>query len=77
MQSPFLDSVRRIIRTLHYSIRTEQAYIYWIKLFILFHKKRYPEEMTVGVTGSQGRLYHDDLHACAEPWRLWSAQPTG
>ena len=51
MQSPFLESVRRIIRTLHYSIRTEQAYIYWIKHFILFHGKRHPEEMTVVEVG--------------------------
>ena len=29
----------------HYSLRTEQTYIQWIKRFILFHKKRHPRDM--------------------------------
>lgn len=40
-----LDQVRAKIRTKHYSIRTEQAYVDWIKRFILFHGKRHPETM--------------------------------
>ncbi len=36
----FLDQVRYVIRKKHYSIRTEQAYINWIKRYIFFHKKR-------------------------------------
>jgi integron integrase len=40
-----LDQVRDVIRRKHYSIRTEQAYIDWIKRFILFHHKRHPAEM--------------------------------
>lgn len=40
-----LDQVRRLIRTMHYSIRTEIAYVDWIRRFILFHKKRHPREM--------------------------------
>jgi integron integrase len=40
-----LDQVREIIRTKHYSYRTEQTYVDWIKRFILFHKKRHPREM--------------------------------
>jgi integron integrase len=43
--SPFLDRVREAIRVRHYSIRTEDAYVHWIKRFILFHEKRHPEEM--------------------------------
>lgn len=43
--SPFLRKVSDAIRVRHYSIRTEQAYIGWIKRFILFHAKRHPEEM--------------------------------
>ncbi len=43
--SPFLDSVRDSMRVRHYSIRTEQAYIGWIKRFILFHNKRHPREL--------------------------------
>ena len=43
--SPFLDSVRSALRVKHYSIRTERAYVGWIRRFILFHGKRHPEEM--------------------------------
>jgi integron integrase len=42
-----LDQVRQTIRTRHYSIRTEEAYVQWIKRFILFHDKRHPREMGV------------------------------
>jgi integron integrase len=40
-----LDQVRHKIRLKHYSIRTEQAYVDWIKRFILFHHKRHPVSM--------------------------------
>src|SRR5688572_10658550 len=40
-----LDQVRDILRVKHYSYRTEQSYIDWIKRFIIFHKKRHPLEM--------------------------------
>ncbi len=40
-----LDRVRDRVRVWHYSIRTEDAYVQWIKRFILFHGKRHPQEM--------------------------------
>jgi len=40
-----LDQVREAIRTRHYSFRTEEAYVGWIRRFILFHHKRHPAEM--------------------------------
>ncbi len=40
-----LDRVRDAIQVRHYSSRTEQAYIGWIKRFIFFHGKRHPAEM--------------------------------
>jgi len=40
-----LDRVRWQLRVKHYSIRTEQAYVDWIRRFILFHGKRHPNEM--------------------------------
>ena len=40
-----LDQVRDLIRLRQYSIRTEQAYVSWIKRFILFHDKKHPNEM--------------------------------
>ena len=40
-----LDQVREAVRLKHYSIRTEEAYVSWIKRFILFHNKRHPKDM--------------------------------
>jgi integron integrase len=40
-----LDQVRGAIRTRHYSYRTEEAYVGWIKRFILFHGRRHPADM--------------------------------
>ena len=34
-----LDQVRAAIRARHYSLRTEEAYVQWIKRFIFFHGK--------------------------------------
>ena len=42
-----LDQVRDTIRLKHYSYRTEQTYVQWIRRFILFHNKRHPQEMGV------------------------------
>jgi integron integrase len=43
--SPFLRRVREAVRVRHYSIRTEEAYVQWVKRFILFHGKRHPAQM--------------------------------
>ena len=40
-----LIQVKEKIRFLHYSRKTEQAYVHWIKRFILFHGKRHPRDM--------------------------------
>src|SRR3989304_1544106 len=40
-----LDRLREILRTQHYSSRTEQTYVEWAKRFILFHHKRHPKDM--------------------------------
>jgi integron integrase len=40
-----LELVRETLRTKHYSYRTEQAYVDWIKRFIIFHNKRHPRDM--------------------------------
>jgi hypothetical protein len=39
-----LDQVRQAIRARHYNLRTEKAYVQWIKRFILFHNKRHSKE---------------------------------
>ena len=40
-----LDQLRDRIRVKHYSIRTEQAYVQWVKRYIFFHGMRHPKEM--------------------------------
>jgi len=40
-----LEQLKDVIRLKHYSYRTEQAYVDWVKRFILFHGKRHPKEM--------------------------------
>src|SRR3977135_2420904 len=40
-----LERLREEVRSRHYSRRTEKAYWYWIRYFILFHEKRHPAHM--------------------------------
>jgi len=42
-----LDQVRDAVRVRHYSYRTEQAYVGWVRRFVVFHAKRHPAEMGV------------------------------
>jgi integron integrase len=44
-EKKLLDQVADALRVKHYSYRTEQSYVDWIRRFILFHKKRHPREM--------------------------------
>jgi len=40
-----LEQVRSAVRSRHYSHRTEQTYVMWIRRFILYHRKRHPAQM--------------------------------
>lgn len=40
-----LDQVRQALRSRHYSARTEEAYVHWIRRFIFFHGKRHRADM--------------------------------
>jgi integron integrase len=40
-----LDRVRERVRYLHYSLRTEQAYVHWVRAFVRFHGLRHPSAM--------------------------------
>ncbi len=46
-----LDQVRQQIRVRHYSLRTEQAYVGWIRRFILANGKRHPQELGAAEVG--------------------------
>ena len=46
LQKPkLLDQVRSVLRVKHYSYRTEQNYIHWIKRYIYFHNKTHPKDL--------------------------------
>lgn len=45
LQPKLLDRLRTAIRLRHFSRRTEEAYVGWVRRYILFHKKRHPLEM--------------------------------
>ncbi len=51
-----LDQVRVALRLKHYSCKTEQTYVQWIRRYILFHNKRHPKDM--GVTEVEAFLTH-------------------
>jgi len=51
-----LDQVQDVIRLKHYSYRTEETYVHWIRRFILFHSKRHPKDM--GVAEIEAFLTH-------------------
>lgn len=45
MAKKLLEQARDILRTKHYSYRTEETYIDWMRRYILYHRKRHPDEM--------------------------------
>ena len=71
--SRLLDGVRIAIRRLHYSRRTEETYIYWIKRFIFFPDRRHPSLMgAVEVTAFLNHLARDRQVAAATQTRALS-----
>lgn len=40
-----LDRMRAAIRVRHLNLRTEEAYVHWVRRFVVFHGKRHPAEM--------------------------------
>src|SRR5574341_2057682 len=56
MPKKLLDQARDLLRAKHYSYRTEQAYIDWMRRYILFHHKRHPGDM--GTPEIQAFLTH-------------------
>jgi hypothetical protein len=52
-----LDQLRERLRYEHYSLRTEEAYVYWARAFIRFHGLRHPRDMgPAEVTAFLGHL---------------------
>ena len=40
-----LDQVRQQARYRHYSLRTEEAYVYWVRFFVRWSGLRHPRDM--------------------------------
>ncbi|MGE0356207.1 MAG: integron integrase [Burkholderiales bacterium] len=40
-----LGQLRLQVRLRHYSVRTEEAYLYWVRRYLRFHGRRHPREM--------------------------------
>jgi integron integrase len=40
-----LEALRQQVRSLHYSIRTEEAYVHWVRAFVHFHQRRHPVDL--------------------------------
>ena len=51
-----LDVMREALRVRHYSLRTEQQYVNWVRRFLRFHHHRHPREM--GAAEVSGFLTH-------------------
>jgi site-specific recombinase XerD len=59
-QIKLLDHMRAVLRLKHMSIRTEEAYVSWVRRFILFHGKRHPTDM--GAEEIRAFLMHLAVH---------------
>lgn len=40
-----LDQLRELLKKKHYSYKTEQSYVQWVKRYISFNNKRHPKDM--------------------------------
>lgn len=57
-QPRLLDQVRERLRYLHYSLRTEKAYLYWIRWFVRWSGMRHPRDMGAADPRSGVRRRH-------------------
>jgi hypothetical protein len=57
-----LDQVRDMLRLKHYSRRTEESYVNWIRRYILFHEKKHPKDVGAEM------IY---MHVPPTVWGLW------
>lgn len=65
MSSPFLNIVRKAIRSKYYSVKTEKTYLYWTVAFIRHFGNRHPNDM--GEHEIREFLSHLALHNNVSP----------
>ena len=44
-QSRLIPRLREAMRTRRYSLKTEKAYVHWVRRYIFFHKLRHPKDV--------------------------------
>jgi hypothetical protein len=59
----FLETVRRCLRERRYSRRTEEAYVHWIKRYVLFNDRRHPRAVRDTCRSSSAN------EKCGRSWR--------
>ncbi len=59
-----LDQYREALRNRHYSHRTEETYVSWVRQFILYHNKRHPREMGATEINSFHQLSRQRKRRC-------------
>ncbi|MDQ2667865.1 MAG: integron integrase [Gemmatimonadota bacterium] len=47
-----LEGVRHQLRARRYSTKTEQAYLFWVRRYVLFHERRHPRDLDVGAVSA-------------------------
>jgi hypothetical protein len=70
-----LEQVRYKLRAKHYSYRTEQQYVAWIRRFILHHGKRHPKEMSGPEVEQFLTHLAVDRRVAASSWRSRCGRP--
>jgi integron integrase len=45
LQKPLLEQLRDLLRSRHYSLRTEESYLDWVRRYVAFHGERHPSEL--------------------------------
>jgi integron integrase len=60
-----LDRVRAHIRVRHYSLRTEKAYVDWIRRYVLFHGRRHPRDLSAEHVAAFLSSLANDRHVSA------------
>ena len=71
-----LEQLRDAIRRRHYSYRTEETYVHWVRRFIHFAGLRHPSELGAAeVTAFLNYLARDrEVAAATQSWTAWSAR---
>jgi Phage integrase, N-terminal SAM-like domain len=60
-----LEQFRDFLRLKHYAYRTEEAYLDWVRRYILFHQKQHPREL-----GAEAVRDFDSLASARSPFGL-------